>query len=368
MTEPEHDGEPVEDVRPLFVDVAALLAGGLPEPPKPVLLHRADGHAIFYAGKVNVLYGDPECGKTWIALAAIWEALADGRRCVVIDMDHNGASEILGRLLLLGARPDDLANPELFRIAEPEDAHHLQEQVASLCAWRPAVASVDSIGELLPMLELSSNSPDDYTRGHNRVMAPLARCGAAVIGIDHMPKSEDARQHGQTGTLAKKRAVNGVALHVTIAEQFVPGRGGAASMAINKDRPGGLRGNCPPADKGKKQPAGRFVMRPIGDGLVSWMVTTPKASGEDGGSDEVDAKWKVATRLADLADEAGAPKDAGRRTLQLAVLALYPDLKHGSDVWNEAARIRKSRSQVVRDQDLSERSAEAVPEIRTKAA
>jgi len=35
-----------------------------------VLLRRADGQCIFYAGKVNVLYGDPECGKTWIALAA----------------------------------------------------------------------------------------------------------------------------------------------------------------------------------------------------------------------------------------------------------------------------------------------------------
>lgn len=341
VTSANGNGTESTNDEPLFTDIAALLSGGLPEPPQPVLLHRADGRAIFYAAKVNVLYGDPECGKTWIALAAIVEALAEGRRCAVIDMDHNGASEIIGRLLLLGAKPCDLANPDLFRLAEPDDADRLLRQIGELCRWRPAVASVDSIGELLPLLELSSNSPDDYTKAHNRILSPLAKAGAAVIGIDHMPKADDARQHGQTGTTAKKRAVNGVTLHVTVAEQFVPGRGGAANLSIHKDRPGGLRGFCPPPDKGKKQPAGRFVMRPIGDGLVSWMVTTPRAAGDAEGED--DPRWKVASGLADLADAVGCPKDAGRRALQEAVLAQHPSLKHGTEVWNEATRIRKAR-------------------------
>ncbi len=343
----EHDW-PADDPEPLFVDVAALLADGLPEPPQPVLLRRADGQAIFYAGKVNILYGDPECGKTWIALAAIAEALADGRRCVVIDMDHNGAAEILSRLLLLGVHPSVLADPDLFRLAEPEDADHLLRQIGGLRRWRPAVASVDSLGELLPLLELSSNSPDDYTRAHNRVLTPLADAGAAVIGIDHMPKAEDARQHGQTGTLAKRRAVNGVTLHVTVAEQFVPGSGGAANMVIHKDRPGGLRGHCPPPDKGRRQPAGRFVMRPIGDGLVSWVVTAPRPAAVIPAGH--DPRWEVAAHLADLADRVGCPVGASRRAVQAAVVAAFPEQRHGNEVWNEATRIRKGRSGLVRDQ------------------
>ncbi len=355
------------DDEALFVDIAALLAGGLPDPPRPVLLRRADGQCIFYAGKVNVLYGDPECGKTWIALAAIVEALADGRRCVFIDMDHNGAAEIIAKLLLLGAKPADLANRALFRLCEPEDAEDLTRQVAYLRRWRPAVAVVDSLGELLPLLDLSSNSPDDYTRAHNRVLSPLSDTGAAVIGIDHMPKSEDARQHGQTGTLAKKRAVNGVTLMVTLAEQFIPGRGGAANLAINKDRPGGLRGACPPVDKGKKQPAGRFVLKPIGDDMLSWMVTTPRAASETADGEQ-DAHWKVAAHLADLADQLGVPKRAGRRVLQEKVMAAHPTAKHGSDVWQEAADIRKNRSDVVPDHGPERSATEAVLEIKTKAA
>jgi hypothetical protein len=262
------------DEPPLFGDVAAFLAGGMPPPITPVLLRREDGHHLFYAGKVNVLFGDPECGKTWIALAGVVEALNQGRRAAVIDLDHNGLPEIVGRLLDLGARAEALGDPDKFKLAEPEDESMLSDTVVALRIWRPAVVTVDSLGELLPLLRLSSNSPDDYTSAHRRVLTPLAKAGAVVVAIDHLPKSDDARTHGQTGTLAKRRAVNGVTLRVTVAETFAPGKGGSANMVVEKDRPGGVRAHCPV--DGKRQPAGRFVMTPTPDGALSWKITTPK--------------------------------------------------------------------------------------------
>ena len=30
---------------------------------------------MFYKGQVNMLFGEPESGKTWVALAAVSEAL-----------------------------------------------------------------------------------------------------------------------------------------------------------------------------------------------------------------------------------------------------------------------------------------------------
>lgn len=266
----ESGDEPVEE--PLFIDVAAILANGIPPAPEPVLLHREDGHALFYSGKVNVLFGDPECGKTWIALAAAVEALDSGRRVAIIDLDHNGADELLTRLLILGAKPATLSDPNVFRLSEPDDGEHLAQIIHALREWRPAVAVIDSVGELLPLLGLSSNSPDDYTIAHRRTLTSLSNAGAAVIVIDHLPKSDDARSRGQTGTMAKRRAVNGVSLRVTLAESFAPGRGGAASMVVEKDRPGGVRAYCP---AGKNQPAGRFVMTTYGDGTTSWKVTAP---------------------------------------------------------------------------------------------
>lgn len=271
---------PEDPETPLYGDVAALLAGGIPPPPAPVLLRRDDGNALVYAGKVNVLFGDPECGKTWIALAAIVEALNGGRKAVFIDLDHNGMAEVVSRLLMLGARPADLGNLDRFRYCEPEDGDMLVITITDLRRWRPAVAVVDSIGEVLPILGLSSNSPDDYTSANRRVMTPLATAGAAVIAIDHLPKDDGARERGQTGTLAKKRTVNGITLRVTVAETFAPGRGGAASMTVAKDRPGGVRAHCPMV--GKSQPAGRFVMEARPDGSVSWHITTPTATTPTG--------------------------------------------------------------------------------------
>ena len=63
------------ECEPLFSNIAALLDGTLPAPPKPAVLQRTDGHALFYRGKPNTLFGDPEDGKIWIALAACAETL-----------------------------------------------------------------------------------------------------------------------------------------------------------------------------------------------------------------------------------------------------------------------------------------------------
>lgn len=281
-TWPEQTGEPEE---PLYADIAALLAGGIPPPPAPVLLRRDDGNCLLYAGKVNVLFGDPECGKTWIALAAVVEALSAGRKATFVDLDHNGVSEVVSRLLLLGAKPADLGDLDRFRYCEPEDGDMLILTVADLRRWRPAVVVVDSIGELLPILGLSSNSPDDYTSANRRVLSALSTSGAAVIAIDHLPKDDGAREKGQTGTLAKRRTVNGITLRVTVAEPFAPGRGGAASMSVTKDRPGGVRAHCPMV--GKSQPAGRFVMEAREDGTVSWHVTAPRELPADAPDSDV---------------------------------------------------------------------------------
>jgi hypothetical protein len=82
--------------------------------------------------------------------------------------------------------------------------------VKDLREWRPGVAVVDSIGELLPLMNLASNSPDDFTIAHTSVLKAIAMKGACVIAIDHLAKGIESRAHGATGTAAKRRAVGGV--------------------------------------------------------------------------------------------------------------------------------------------------------------
>lgn len=260
---------------PLFVDVAALLAGGLPVPPAPTVCRREDAVGLFYRGQVNSLFGDPECGKTWVALAATAEVLADGGRALVIDADHNGAPQILARLQALGVSPGVLGDPGRFRLAEPEDGTHLRLIVTEAEVWQPTLAVVDSVGEVLPLLGMNSNSPDDFTAANRAVMRPLARSGAAVVTIDHLAKSPESRAAGPTGTAAKRRAAGGTSLRVTLREPFAPGRGGSASLSIAKDRAGGLRGLSPVVGR-SEQPGGIFILTER-NGELSWRVTVPTA-------------------------------------------------------------------------------------------
>lgn len=272
MREPGTEPEPI-----LYADVASMLDGTLPEPPAPTILRRMDGHALFYDGQVNLVFGDPEGGKTWVCLAAVTEQLNTGHKAIVIDLDHNGPAAIVSRLLALGASVSALRDPGRFRYTEPEDRLELLMVIEDMKAWRPAVAVVDSIGELLPLFGTSSNSADDFTSVHTRVLKPLAKSGAAVLAVDHLAKGQDSRAQGPGGTAAKKRAIGGVSLRVKVKDSFTPGKGGSAYLSVNKDRHGGLRAHCPTGDR--EPLAGLFkltVWHGEGtDDVLQWEVTAP---------------------------------------------------------------------------------------------
>ncbi|WP_198529232.1 AAA family ATPase [Mycolicibacterium obuense] len=265
------------DEKPLYVDVRGMLDGTLPEPPEPKVGRRTDGRCMFYAGQVNWVFGDPESGKTWLCLAAAVEALKAGRRVLLIDLDHNGAPATVRRLIDLGAPTEALRDPNQFRYCEPEDRIELRQVILDSASWRPAVALVDSIGELLPMYGASSNSSDDFTLAHSNVLKPLAKAGAAVLAVDHLAKGADSRAAGPGGTAAKRRAIGGVSLRVKVKQPFTPGHGGSATLLVNKDRHGSVRAHCPVGDR--EPVAGTFKLLAFSEGVLEWAIYPP-ADGE----------------------------------------------------------------------------------------
>lgn len=223
-------------------DLSWILTGQPPEPIPPTYVVRTDGTALFYRGRVNGLFGDPESGKTWIAQIGIIEALQRGERAAMIDVDHNGADHTAARLLLLGARPEHLADPDRYRYYEPEDADELRNAVAELTAWRPAYVLLDSLGEMLPMLGAGSNDNDEISAALRTLCLPLARTNACVVHVDHLPKSHEARATGfAIGGTAKKRATDGGYIRVQSVTKPTPGGIGRSSLYIEKDRTGELR-------------------------------------------------------------------------------------------------------------------------------
>ncbi|MEU9805174.1 hypothetical protein [Mycobacterium sp. NPDC050853] len=123
------------------------------------------------------------------------------------------------------------------------------------------MVTIDSLGEVLPLFGANSNNADDFTKVHATVISPLAKAGAAVLAVDHLPGNADSRQYGPTGTNAKNRAVGGTSVRVTNSRPFVPGQGGAATLELFKDRHGGIRQHLPaPTGSGTKAVIGTYTL------------------------------------------------------------------------------------------------------------
>lgn len=257
-----------------YCDVDAILDGGLPPAPTPKYGRRADGVALLYEQQVNMLFGDPEGGKTWVALAATADALINGERGLILDMDHNGVGATLARLLALGVPADTLRDRSRFLYVEPEDKLHVLTIVMDMATWQPHIVVVDSLGELIPLFGSSSNSADDFTLVHSRVLKPFAKSGACVVLIDHLSKGADSRAFGPGGTAAKRRAIGGVSIRVRVKDAFTPGQGGSAYLTVNKDRHGGLRKHCPTGDR--EPLAGIFKLSEYAGGLLEAEISAPK--------------------------------------------------------------------------------------------
>jgi hypothetical protein len=315
---PDPNSHPRGPVRgsDLYVDIAAGLAGGLPDPPKPTILKRRDGHPLIYRGQVNWLFGEPESGKTWVALGAIAETLILGGRALFIDLDHNGWEAVVDRLQMMGVLTAVLTDQDRFCYCEPDDGTHLRKVIEDVKQWAPDVVVVDSIGELVPMFGRKSNDGDDFTLTHTNVLKPMAKAGAAVIVIDHLPKDPERHGQGPIGSGAKRRTAGGVALRVKVMRPFVPDQGGVAILLVFKDRHGGVRRHCPTTTRGRpEQLAGTFVLKATEDidkltGDLCWHVNAPNETDRD---PDQDAEPELVGLIEDMDPAPTSIEDARRR-------------------------------------------------------
>lgn len=264
----------------LYVDVQAFLSGDLVGPETGAGGRRSDGLPLLYRSATNVLLGDPESGKTLIATACACDEIWSRGSILWIDLDHNGAHATLNRFRSFGIETDTLVNEQRFRLAIPDDSDDVLALVADATIWQPTLVVIDSMGELLPMFGANSNDSDDFTRVNRQVMASFAQTGAAVLVIDHLAKNSQSREYGGTGTAAKKRAVDGGFLRVSLIRAFAPSKGGIASLSIVKDRHGFLRAN---AGSGREPVVSVFEMS--AGAATTWVFHVPEERAGSGDAD-----------------------------------------------------------------------------------
>lgn len=237
------DGEPgaapVDSWTP--VDIEAILSGEY-VPEQPGVAYRADGVGLLYAGKINAIIGESESGKSWFAQDCCRQVLADPNGGDVVYVDYeSSAADVVGRLMMLGVPAEVLR--VRFRYVHPDlAAHRSPGGFEGLLATTQALVVVDGVTDALGTEGLSLLDNDEIGTWHRRVLRPLAvRTGAAVLLVDHVTKSADARGRFAIGGQHKISAIDGAALLAEVTEPFGRGMRGVARIRISKDRPGGLR-------------------------------------------------------------------------------------------------------------------------------
>ena len=250
--------EPLEAIEPDEADEPALpyadltwAANGEVRPPTlPSIGQRNDGAHILYAGKINGIYGDPETAKTWFALHLATQVLNNGGTVALIDIDHNGENDTVDRLRKLGVSDQLIGDPAHFRYYIPETPAELLATRDDIIEQHPTLCILDSIGELIPMLGLDSNSNDDISRGYRAMLTPLAQEHTAVLTIDHLAKAGKSDHGYAIGGIAKKRIINGAYYHAEALTIPAPGIVGKVRIMVTKDRPGGIREHAPQGSLG----------------------------------------------------------------------------------------------------------------------
>ncbi|MGM7677587.1 hypothetical protein [Microbacterium sp. A94] len=259
---------------PIFADVGAILDGTL-ERPRATVGRMTSGNHLFYRASHNQLIGDPESAKSLLALSVAADELFNGGSVFWVDMDHNGAGYIVNLFREWGVQPEVLRDPSRFLLLDPEDKEMLKEGMDVAISAGFTFSVIDSIGELLGLYGVSANDDEGYTPVNRAVMARMARAGLCVISIDHMAKGHDSREYGASGTIAKKRAIDGAMYEVAIVEPFAPGKGGRSRLKLRKDRKGNIREHA--NDKGKAPHIADFVLTPLPEGGNAWKFYAKEA-------------------------------------------------------------------------------------------
>jgi hypothetical protein len=221
----------------LFADLQAIADGTAEPGPTPAILTRTDGAALFYPRTLNGLFGEPEGGKTWVALAGVAEVINRGGSAAYLDVDGNGAASLVERIELLGGDwRAAVAQRRLVVADRVEDKATLLLFVEAMVIAKPDLVIIDALGDALPLYGAKTDSNDEVTEFLNQ-LARMAYAGTAVVTIDHVAKNGEERRYA-IGAQAKKARMDGAYMTVSPKDGFARGRGGSAYINKAKDRHG----------------------------------------------------------------------------------------------------------------------------------
>jgi hypothetical protein len=185
----------------------------------PSLLRYGDGKALFYSGRVNMITGAKQAGKTWLAILTAREVLQAGGRVLYCDMEDS-VTAWRRRFHTLGyskidehALAGDVVWASLYGVTEES----LSDVVRKASGFDLLV--IDVMNRLVGAMADGdvNNGANSVNALYDRLFLPVARAGTAVLILDHPSKSGQRRNASvedmiAAGTALKLNHLDGLAV------------------------------------------------------------------------------------------------------------------------------------------------------------
>ncbi|MFF3452884.1 DnaB-like helicase N-terminal domain-containing protein [Streptomyces sp. NPDC002730] len=263
-----------------FTDLGPVLDGTY-KPVTACVGARDDGIGLFYPGRVNGVQGESEAGKSWLALIAALAEINRGNHVVYIDFEDSEEG-VVGRLLLIGAVPEDLR--ERFHYVRPgaiPSPAALAAFVKRVGELEPTLIVVDGVTEAMSLLGLELKDNTEIAKFGRMLLRPLANTGAAVVPLDHVVKNNESRGRYALGGVHKLNAVDGVQYMLEAVRPFGINTEGRSRLRIAKDRPAQVRKHALPGGKNPMHWFADLVVKSEGDQFAEAHIYPPMQRADD---------------------------------------------------------------------------------------
>lgn len=217
---------------------------GAPEGAEPTILHRSDGKALLYRGRVNTIVARRAAGKTWAGIAAVADVLSAGGRALYFDMEDT-RSEWKARFNAIGVDIDAAVKEGRAVWIKPEGLPLSDMDVLIDFAGQFDLVVFDVMNRLTIRL---GGDPDVANQQvmwlYDNLFDPLAGKDTCVLVLDH-PNRKGQKQGAELddlcpgGGASKMNNASGHVIAMIPTTPFTRERaGGDVRMITLKDRCG----------------------------------------------------------------------------------------------------------------------------------
>jgi hypothetical protein len=223
------------------IDLGPVLRGEQITPP-PTVGSRADEVKLFYAARINAVFGETETCKTLITEKVVAQELDLDHHVIYGDFE-DGPESMVERLRALGISAERIANRLTYLNPGGRFDELAQAVVQEAISLRgaPSLAVIDGVTEAMSDIGLDPMSGTDVAAYYAGSPRWLARTGAAVVLIDHVTKSQEGRGRWAIGSERKLSGLDGAAYGFESIQPFGRGKTGVVKITVAKDRCGHIR-------------------------------------------------------------------------------------------------------------------------------